>query len=41
MRKATNSERIEGRVYQHSLTVKTVQNQTSANFMERNLFLVI
>ena len=32
MRKATNSERIEGRVYQHSLTVKTVQNQTSANY---------
>lgn len=32
MRKATNSERIEGRVYQHSLAVKTVQNQTSANF---------
>lgn len=32
MRKATNSERIEGRVYQHSLTVKTVQNQTSPNF---------
>lgn len=32
MRKATNTERIEGRVYQHSLTVKTVQNQTSANF---------
>ena len=32
MRKATNSERIEGRVYQNSLTVKTVQNQTSANY---------
>lgn len=32
MRKAINSERIEGRVYQHNLTVKTVQNQTSANF---------
>lgn len=32
MRKATNNERIEGRVYQHSLTVKTVQNQTSPNF---------
>ena len=32
MRKATNSERIEGRVYQHSLAVKTVQNQTSANY---------
>lgn len=32
MRKATNTERIEGRVYQHSLAVKTVQNQTSANY---------
>lgn len=32
MRKATNKERIEGRVYQHSLAIKTVQNQTSANF---------
>ena len=32
MRKAINTERIEGRVYQHSLAVKTVQNQTSANF---------
>ena len=32
MRKAINTERIEGRVYQHSLTIKTVQNQTSANY---------
>ena len=32
MRKATNSERIEGRLYQHNLTIKTVQNQASANF---------
>lgn len=32
MRKAINTERIEGRVYQHSLVVKTVANQTSANF---------
>lgn len=32
MRKAINTERIEGRVYQHSLNIKTVQNQTSANF---------
>lgn len=32
MRKATNTERIEGRVYQHSLAIKTVQNQTSPNF---------
>ena len=32
MRKAINTERIEGRVYQHSLAIKTVQNQTSANF---------
>lgn len=32
MRKAINTERIEGRVYQHNLAVKTVQNQASANF---------
>lgn len=32
MRKAINSERIEGRVYQHNLVIKKVQNQTSANF---------
>lgn len=32
MRKANNTERIEGRVYQHSLGIKTVQNQASANF---------
>ena len=32
MRKAINTERIEGRVYQHSLVVKTVANQTSANY---------
>ena len=32
MRKATNTERIEGRVYQHSLAIKTVQNQKSPNF---------
>ena len=30
MRKAINNEKIEGRVYQHNLTIKTVQNQTSA-----------
>ena len=32
MKKMINTERIEGRVYQHNLTIKTVQNQTSANF---------
>ena len=32
MRKAINTEHIEGRIYQHNLTLKTVQNQTSANF---------
>ena len=32
MRKAINTERIEGRVYQHNLVIKTVQNQTSANY---------
>jgi len=32
MRKAINTERIEGRIYQHNLVVKTVQNQTSANY---------
>lgn len=32
MRKPQNSERIEGRIYQHDLTVKQVQNQASDNF---------
>lgn len=32
MRKATNTEHIEGRIYQHDLAEKTVQNQQSANF---------
>lgn len=32
MKKMINTERIEGYVYQHNLVVKTVQNQTSANF---------
>ena len=32
MRKALNSERIEGRVYQHKLERKTVSNQTSQNY---------
>lgn len=32
MRQALNRERIEGRVYQHDLTFKTVQNQASANY---------
>lgn len=32
MRRAINTEHIEGRIYQHNLTLKTVQNQTSSNF---------
>ena len=32
MRKATNTEHIEGRIYQHDLAVKTVQNNASENF---------
>ena len=32
MRKALNRERVEGRIYQHNLVIKTVQNQTSANY---------
>lgn len=32
MRKPQNTERIEGRIYQHDLTVKQVQNQSSENF---------
>jgi len=32
MRKAQNTERIEGRIYQHDLAVKQVQNQASENF---------
>jgi len=32
MRKPQNSERIEGRIYQHDLTIKQVQNQSSDNF---------
>ena len=32
MKKMVNTERIEGRIYQHSLTKKTVQNQASQNF---------
>lgn len=32
MKKMTNTEHIEGRIYQHNLTLKTVQNQTSANY---------
>lgn len=31
MRKANNSEHIEGRIYQHDLVLKTVNNPTSAN----------
>ena len=32
MRKNINTEHIEGRIYQHDLELKTVQNQSSANF---------
>ena len=32
MKKMINQEKIEGRVYQHDLTIKTVQNQASANY---------
>ena len=32
MKKMINSEHIEGRIYQHNLVIKTVQNQTSANY---------
>jgi len=32
MKKMINTERVEGRIYQHNLTVKTVQNQTSQNY---------
>ena len=32
MRKNVNTEHIEGRVYQHSLELKTVSNQSSKNF---------
>lgn len=32
MRKNMNTENIKGRVYDHDLTLKTVQNQTSANY---------
>ena len=32
MRKAQNTERIEGRIYQHDLAIKQVQNKDSQNF---------
>ncbi len=32
MKKMINQEHIEGRIYQHDLAIKTVQNQQSANF---------
>ena len=32
MKRMINSERVEGRVYQHNLVKKTVQNQASQNF---------
>ena len=32
MRKPINKEHVEGRVYEHNLAIKTVQNKDSANF---------
>ena len=32
MRKAENRERVEGRIYQHDLSIKQVQNQSSKNY---------
>lgn len=32
MKKMINSEKVEGRIYQHNLVKKTVQNQSSQNF---------
>ena len=32
MKKMINAEHLEGKLFQHSLELKTVQNQTSANF---------
>lgn len=32
MKKMINSERVEGRIYQHNLVKKTVQNSASTNF---------
>ena len=32
MKKMINTERVEGRIYQHNLVKKTVQNQVSQNF---------
>lgn len=32
MKKMINTEHVEGRIYQHNLVKKTVQNQTSPNF---------
>ena len=32
MRKPQNTERVEGRIYQHDLAIKQVQNKESANF---------
>lgn len=45
MRKAINTEHIEGRIYQHDLVVKTVQNQNSPNlgkeFISGNLEIAV
>ena len=32
MRKTVNTERFEGRIYEHNLTIKTVQNKESDNY---------
>ena len=32
MRKTVNTTKIEGRIYEHNLAIKTVQNQQSANY---------
>ena len=39
MKYKQNSERIEGRIYQHDLAIKTVQNQSSQNFGKEFLLL--
>lgn len=45
MRKNENAEHIEGRVYDHELVIKTVQNQQSANygkeFISGKLFIAV
>ena len=36
MRKPQNSERIEGRIYQHDLTVKQAQNKEEMRWRRNN-----